>query len=627
MASQIDLQYSYSDDSHLESVTSETDSVTVDLDRAGADVDTSTIAKRFNLKLLTENLSEWIVTENITHTSASKLLKMLKHCGCEHLQTLPSDARTLLKTPRVTRVDVIQPGTFFYFGIKDTINEFFSKNNCFGLLSDTSVIELAVNVDGLPLSKSSNSSFWPILGVVKSLSTVKDKVLLFGLYHGYQKPENSNEFLKQFVEEASALIDNGIEINGHHLDFKVKMLICDLPARSYVLRVKGHSGHFSCNRCTQEGDMINNRMCFPELHFTKRTDNSFRNRAQPQHHHNEPTILLNLPSFDIIQDVPLDYMHLLCLGVMKRVLADTKFGLVLGKPGYKLPARDVLAISNLVLKLKKYVPCEFSRKTRPLLEVKRYKATEFRFFLLYALPVVLRNVMKKNKFYKNILKLHVASSILVSPNLCSDQNYQETAKELLYSFVKQSKKLYGADFISHNVHCLLHLVDDTNRFGPLDNFSAFPFENYMKTLKRMVRKTHQPLQQVVRRSQESWHSRNTAPDTGEEQNSRNEECSVRTLEWIIKTNNADCYFELESGEIGKAKCIFFQQNKKIVTANFFKTKQSFYTVPLDSSALGIFLCSDLSIEDQLIDSQYIKCKVMLLPFDQKFVSFRMLHTI
>lgn len=52
-------------------------------------------------------------------------------------------------------------------------------------------------------------------------------------------------------------------------------------------------------------------------------------------------------------------------------------------------------------------------------------------------------------------------------------------------------------YISHNVHSLIHLVQDVERFGSLDNFSAFKYENYMQTLKKYIRKAERPLQQVV----------------------------------------------------------------------------------------------------------------------------------
>lgn len=60
-------------------------------------------------------------------------------------------------------------------------------------------------------------------------------------------------------------------------------------------------------------------------------------------------------------------------------------------------------------------------------------------------------------------------------------------------------KLYGIQNVSHNIHSVVHLVDDVKKFGSLDNFSAFKFENYMKILKQYIRKADKPLQQVVHR--------------------------------------------------------------------------------------------------------------------------------
>lgn len=94
------------------------------------------------------------------------------------------------------------------------------------------------------------------------------------------------------------------------------------------------------------------------------------------------------------------------------------------------------------------------------------------------------------------MTLHVVICILSSPDLNQYINY---AQDLIFFFIETFKKLYGTENMSHNIHSFVHLVDDVKRFGPLDNFTAFKFENYMKTLKKYIRKTERPLQQVVRR--------------------------------------------------------------------------------------------------------------------------------
>lgn len=89
--------------------------------------------------------------------------------------------------------------------------------------------------------------------------------------------------------------------------------------------------------------------------------------------------------------------------------------------------------------------------------------------------------------------------ILLSPDYAK---YINVARKLLDSFVKNFVTIYGSHLISHNVHGLIHICDDYDKFGSLDKCAAFPFENYMATLKRMVRKPHKPIEPIVKRYSE-----------------------------------------------------------------------------------------------------------------------------
>lgn len=65
------------------------------------------------------------------------------------------------------------------------------------------------------------------------------------------------------------------------------------------------------------------------------------------------------------------------------------------------------------------------------------------------------------------------------------------AKQLMDYFVKSFQLIQRKYLISHNVHRLLHLCDDKDNYGPLDNCSSFVFKNCV------VKKPDKPLQQVV----------------------------------------------------------------------------------------------------------------------------------
>lgn len=105
--------------------------------------------------------------------------------------------------------------------------------------------------------------------------------------------------------------------------------------------------------------------------------------------------------------------------------------------------------------------------------------------------------------YLNFLSLHIAITILVSPHYSRVDQYIDYADELLKYFVKTFETIYGANLISYNVHNLLHLVNDVRRYGHLDRFSAFKFENTIFKMKNMIRKYEKPLQQIARRFAEN----------------------------------------------------------------------------------------------------------------------------
>lgn len=311
-------------------------------------------------------LRQWAITYNIPHNSLSKLLSLLKTLPVH--ANLPNNPKTVLRTPRKICLQNIEPGVYTHFGLQFAIEKLISKVDITTLLS----IELLINVDGLPLSKSSNSQLYPILC---SLFKYPNNISVIGIYHGYEKPASANDFLTDFVKETVELVNNGFIFEGRVLPFKIKGFICDAPAKSYISYCKGHAGFYSCTKCTQKGKYIKGRVSFLKNNSAKRTDDSFCNKLQPEHH-NGISILENISNFGMITNFPLEYMYLICLGVVRKLLNIWLHG----KPSLKLSNESITKISDLLFSIRSYVPNEFVRKTRSLNEVKHWKATEFRFF-------------------------------------------------------------------------------------------------------------------------------------------------------------------------------------------------------------------------------------------------------
>lgn len=89
------------------------------------------------------------------------------------------------------------------------------------------------------------------------------------------------------------------------------------------------------------------------------------------------------------------------------------------------------------------------------------------------------------------------------------------AKELLIYFVQQFTTLYGEQYVTSNIHYLIHLNEEVKMYSPLDSYSTFDFENYMQVFKRILQKHANPLQQIHRRLFEkhnrNWHIQEKNP--------------------------------------------------------------------------------------------------------------------
>lgn len=61
--------------------------------------------------------------------------------------------------------------------------------------------------------------------------------------------------------------------------------------------------------------------------------------------------------------------------------------------------------------IRKWIPYEFDRKIRSIKYLEKYKAAEYKFFLLYCGPIVLKYVLDDFK-YNHFLLLHVSYRLL-----------------------------------------------------------------------------------------------------------------------------------------------------------------------------------------------------------------------
>lgn len=121
----------------------------------------------------------------------------------------------------------------WYKGIKPNIQQLLSDE----YIHEHGEIVIDVNIDGIPLSKSSEKHFWPILGKFRNFK----HPFLIAVYLGSGKPCDVNIYLEKFVVEIADLQENGFQwSNGNIYQFRVINYILEAEARSFVKRCIAH---------------------------------------------------------------------------------------------------------------------------------------------------------------------------------------------------------------------------------------------------------------------------------------------------------------------------------------------------------------------------------------------------
>lgn len=123
------------------------------------------------------------------------------------------------------------------------------------------------------------------------------------------------------VNELKELSTIGISTPYGEKFVTVNCICCDVPAKSFILKTKGHTGFTSCSRCFIDGVRTGSRTCFPGTRFIKKTHTDFINSTHEEHHVTDSiSILTNVPHIDMVYNFSLNYVHLVCLGVVKKLI-------------------------------------------------------------------------------------------------------------------------------------------------------------------------------------------------------------------------------------------------------------------------------------------------------------------
>lgn len=396
--------------------------------------------------------------------------------------------------------------------------------------------EVDLHVDGLEIFQNSEKpGMIAILGRVHSIapsfaSTVQPTVLDFsnpfiiGFEHGQVKA-SAKELMKLTIDEFKRLCPHNLEAEGREFTASLRVVIADTPMRSFLKRIIGHMGYWSCERCIQKGNttvQINKRnmnkgyfnlglrLTFPgykkpviqlsDVNAPRRIDSEFLNYikgddTEDNHvnglHDLSPFIDLDFP---MISGFIIDPMHTMWAGALGRRLKS----FVTRKQEGKLSTLQLAKVDIRLKMIESCTPYEFNGKLRSLSKSSsKYKTHEIRRFGSLLFPV-----------FKNVLHDHELEHIMLLPYsmllLGGFDNKQvphanvEKARAVLTDYVvKLISMKYPCRFTTHEI---LHLPDDVIRYKcGVECNSAFPFENFLRFFKIAISSGNLPVEQIRNR--------------------------------------------------------------------------------------------------------------------------------
>ena len=198
-----------------------------------------------------------------------------------------------------------------------------------------------------------------------------------------------------------------------------------------------------------------------------------------------------------------------------------------------------------------------------------------------------------------------------------------------------------SDMLVYNVHGLVHLADDAKLYGPLDSYSAFPFKSFLGRLKKIVRKPHRCLPQVIRRLSEikigGQKRLNEDISLGAEHADGpvlihcrrfSQHRSMQMNGFYLSTSDGDNCVQTGS-HYGLIRNIIQDPQDLTVFLMFeqFMMIENFFQRPLNSSDLGIVKANRLSGTLRAEKVSDIVCKLYSMPYKESFVLVPLVHQL
>lgn len=318
------------------------------------------------------------------------------------------------------------------------------------------------------------------------------------------------------------------------------------------------------------------------------------------------------------------------------MLLTWKFGAVNYDTRWK--KAEVIEINKKMKKFNTQKPREIHRAVRGLEEIHFWKGTEFREFLLYFGIVLLKDHLPEI-VYNHFLTLVCAVTICYTD---AYNRFHSVAKVWFERYIEKYVEIYGIHSIVSNTHNLNHVVGDVEKFGNLNEISAYPYENQLQFLKSRIKQKRLPLEQITRRIVELYidyeqlynydSSKNEAFPHFKypyvlDNNQVYKEIAINSGCTFSTNRNADSWFLTSSNTIVMMKYALPTVEGTIIYGSPIINTNDFFRQPISSSRLNIFMSNGIAGPVHPFKLDSIKSKMLCLSHDSNLVLIPLLHTL
>lgn len=191
-----------------------------------------------------------------------------------------------------------------------------------------------------------------------------------------------------------------------------------------------------------------------------------------------------------------------------------------------------------------------------------------------------------------------AIRLMSDPRLVAIPRNIDLAEEFIQCFIENCVIRFEKKFVAYVVHLLTHLPAEVRKFGALDKFSCFKYENVLKTLKGLSTSTRNPLSNLSKhlKVQSTYTSKPTRVlcDSGDppilKQRHWTKNCQIKGAKVkqyrgiafnciLLTTKPPNCYFHAKSQLVMRLRNVCLDTDGSIyLLASRFNKTSSAYTI-------------------------------------------------